>query len=152
MGFSGSRFTWENKQEGQALIRERIDRAVADYRWLEEYPNASVTHLRREASDHCPILLQTALKENKNNRPFRFLQAWTTDNSSKELIFKAWNEDTRGGMHWHRLNRSLKLTTSRLKKWNRDVFGNANIKIRELESELEYLQFQDTDGSRQWQI
>lgn len=152
LGFNGSRFTWENKQEGYASIKERIDRAVADYRWMEQYPNASVIHFKREASDHCPILLQTATKGNKNNHPFRFLQAWTTNNSSKDLVFKAWNEDTRGGMHWHRLNRSLKLTSSRFKKWNIDVFGNANIKIWELEMELENLQLQDVEGTQQWQI
>lgn len=34
LGFSGCRFTWENGQEGNASIKERIDRAIVDKGWL----------------------------------------------------------------------------------------------------------------------
>lgn len=42
-----------------ALIWERIDRVVVNDRWLDIFPEATVTHLIKEESDHCPIMLAT---------------------------------------------------------------------------------------------
>lgn len=55
-------------------------------------------------------------------------------------------------MHCHRLNRSLNITTRRLRKWNRECFGFAEVKIYDLEEELQILQNGDSDESRQLQI
>ena len=44
LGFFSSKFTWQNKNAGSAFIRERLDRAVASHRWLQENPNSSVQH------------------------------------------------------------------------------------------------------------
>lgn len=59
LGFNGRKFTWENKREGIARIKERIDRAVACHLWMERYPEARVQHLQMEQSNHCPILIDT---------------------------------------------------------------------------------------------
>ncbi|XP_056685189.1 uncharacterized protein [Spinacia oleracea] len=39
LGFSGNPFTWENMREGAALIRERLDRALANAKWLDTFPH-----------------------------------------------------------------------------------------------------------------
>lgn len=55
-------------------------------------------------------------------------------------------------MHSHRLNRSLITTSKNLRKWNRESFGFANIKIGELEKELNHFQKMDSDDQRQKHI
>lgn len=33
---------WENKREGLASIKERLDRAIASNSWMEKFPEAKV--------------------------------------------------------------------------------------------------------------
>lgn len=95
LGFQGKRFTWENNQVGRGLIKERLDRAFADKHWLLLFPSVSVTHLVKEFSDHCPIFISAEKLSNKGERPFRFIQAWTTDGQSHQVVDYAWNQDNR---------------------------------------------------------
>ena len=57
LGFHGPKFTWVNKRETGHYIQERLDRAFANCDWRGLYPEASVNHLARTHSDHCPVLL-----------------------------------------------------------------------------------------------
>lgn len=38
LGFCGSRYTWENNQEGIALIKERLDRVIVNDLWMNKNP------------------------------------------------------------------------------------------------------------------
>lgn len=58
LGFKGRRFIWTNGRHNGANILERIDRVMANYNWLNLFPEAMVTHLPRTHSDHCPIKLE----------------------------------------------------------------------------------------------
>lgn len=152
LGFVGKRFTWENNQEGLASIKERIDRTMANKTWINLYPLATVKHLHTEESEHCPIFLHLDNRSKKGHRPFRFFQAWTTDTSSVEVVNRAWRLDGKGGMHCHRLTRSLFNTFKALKKWNRDSFCIVHENSKILEEELESLQNNEEDSGRQRQI
>lgn len=134
LGFMGGLFTWDNLQGGQASIRERLDIAVADRRWLESNPHATVEHLNFEASDHCPILIQSDGEIKNRMQPFRFFKTWTSDKSSSYVVEKAWNANW--GIEWYKLKRSLTETTKALRIWNRTIFGFANKQIQDLEAEL----------------
>lgn len=57
MGFMDKRFTWENKEEGRAYIKERLDRFLANRDWLHMFEEAKVEQLCSEASDHALIFL-----------------------------------------------------------------------------------------------
>lgn len=89
LGFSGYSFNWESRQEGQALIKERLNRAMAKDSWMEAFLFASVQHLRRKVSDHCLILIQTTFKRKLINRPFQFFKTWTIENSSNKVVANA---------------------------------------------------------------
>ena len=56
--FKGLRFTWHNKQQGNAQIMIRLDRALAFVEWNMEFQNAVVIHQRFRASDHKLIMVQ----------------------------------------------------------------------------------------------
>lgn len=152
MGFNGNWFTWVNNQEGSTMIRERLDRGVANSLWMEQNPEAAVWHLRKEESNHCPILIITVRNTNRRSRPFRFFEAWTKESTSVNLVNEAWNADSKRGMHNHRRNRSLRDTYRAFQKWNMEVFGFAHGRIKDLERELEILQGRDEDRGRQIQV
>ncbi|CAL1381266.1 unnamed protein product [Linum trigynum] len=59
LGFYGYPFTWENKRVGGALIKERLDRFIANDPWRETMENCRVIHLEKERSDHRPLVCDT---------------------------------------------------------------------------------------------
>lgn len=58
IGYVGYPFTWNNKRNGVANIRQRLDRAVVNTQWRVGFPNGTLHHLPPGGSDHCPILLR----------------------------------------------------------------------------------------------
>lgn len=91
IGFVGLRFTWTNRREVQALIRERIDRYFVNPNWCLLYPEGRVTHLTRCHSDHCPMLLEMRLGiRGEKKRPFRFQSFWLLDATFLNIVSQAW--------------------------------------------------------------
>lgn len=74
LSFSGRRYTWTNGQQGLGLIKERLDRAVANDAWIMEFPKTLVVQLKRELSDHCPILLYMDGMGKRSTCLFRFME------------------------------------------------------------------------------
>lgn len=68
--FSGSKFTWTNKQIGQSHIQARLDRVLVNSQWLHSGNCMLVQHLNRGPSDHSPLLLS---KSSPPSTPGRFL-------------------------------------------------------------------------------
>ena len=55
----GRRYTWSNEREQPTMVR--LDRALASLDWEERFPDCHLQALASDASDHCPLLLQTSL-------------------------------------------------------------------------------------------
>lgn len=55
LGFTGSKYPWTNKRRIGDTILERQDRIVANYAWLDLYPEEHVHYLPRTHSDHSPL-------------------------------------------------------------------------------------------------
>lgn len=121
-----------NGQDGLALIRQRLDRAIANHQWLDLFPKEKVDHITAESLYHCPFVLSLYEVTQQLNRLFHFIEAWTSDKSSFEVVEAVWKD----GMHWLQLRIILFNTLKPLKTWNRENFGFAQIKIKELEEKL----------------
>ncbi|KAL0289761.1 UNVERIFIED_CONTAM: hypothetical protein Sangu_2604300, partial [Sesamum angustifolium] len=59
LGFSGNTFTWCNNQDSSTTVRERLDRACGNPRWMQLLPEALIQHLDSAFSDQAPILIST---------------------------------------------------------------------------------------------
>lgn len=59
VGYSGRWFTWERGNLPETNIRERLDRGVANARWISMFPKVKVQHLVHSFPDHCPLLTDT---------------------------------------------------------------------------------------------
>ncbi|XP_019251154.1 PREDICTED: uncharacterized protein LOC109230077 [Nicotiana attenuata] len=120
LGFKGSKYTWSNKRykNRSCLILERIDRCFANNHWVHEYPEASITHLARTYSDHCPLLVK--LNNNTHlasTNPFRFESMWCNHPMFQTLIRDSFPPHS-----------TLIPSTTRFKEnvtsWNKTTFGN----------------------------
>lgn len=66
---------------GPAMVRERLDRALANTEWSLKFPQASVAHLVSPASDHCPIIIRCLGTNNldahmRKRKLYRFESMW----------------------------------------------------------------------------
>ena len=53
LGFVGQLFTWCNERFREQRTLVRLDRMLANEKWLEKFPKAQVQHVSMAASDHC---------------------------------------------------------------------------------------------------
>ena len=142
LGFAGCKFTQWNKCWGKGAIRERLDQAISSPDWRLKFPNANVLHLGTINSDHAPLLIDTNPTEESAPRPFWFEAMWSRDPKCGAVIKQAWNSEVYGS-HAFILCRKQFHTTIALKKWNKDVFGHCQTKIKELNYRIEKLQLHD---------
>jgi hypothetical protein len=99
LGFSGNPYTWSNKRQGHHLIKERLDRGIANSLWVHLFPHYSVQHLPASSSDHNPIILNTVPTDLTLPRPFRFEEFWTYDPFCGSTISSAWSSNLLGSPH-----------------------------------------------------
>src|SRR4051812_8475044 len=80
LGFIGTPFTWDNRQQGSSNIKVRLDRGLADDMFMESFDNTVVRHIQTTRSDHCALLLEVGRLEwlggSITRRPFRFENMW----------------------------------------------------------------------------
>ncbi|XP_028790082.1 uncharacterized protein LOC114746054 [Neltuma alba] len=114
IGFSGPHFTW-----GRGSSQSRIDRILVNDLWTECFPDASVIHLPKFKSDHCPLLLRTkkVASVSPNERPFRFFAPWVLHEEFGNFVKDNWamKGDWNSDVH------DFKAALSR---WNVQVFGH----------------------------
>lgn len=84
-------------------------------------------HLPAMCSDHRQILLDLGINCNVQcgARPFKFLAAWLTDDSFKDVVKKSWNQNPGWCYVADQFAKDVEV-------WNRDVFGNIFKKKTEL--------------------
>ena len=96
LGFSGPACTWSNNREHTALVRARLDRAVASVGWMSLFPMVSVSHLVVACSDHMGLLVDTGgglgerREEWRRKKLFRFEKTWIREAGCEEVVAGAW--------------------------------------------------------------
>ena len=112
---------------------------MCNQEWQRLFPRAGVKHLVAPTSDHAPIILDTHMDQSVRARPFRFEAMWTRDDSSFGIVGKAWQGMVEGS-HCFKLARKIQQTRFNLQVWNRNQFGLAKTKIREIEARIKEVQ------------
>ncbi|KAJ8443737.1 hypothetical protein Cgig2_029642 [Carnegiea gigantea] len=93
-GFLGMSVHGAIYQKNGVVIEERLDHFCADTEWTVMYPNASVTHMDIDMSDHLPILLKccpSSSGRTGKHRRFMFENMWISDPSCAEVVSAAWS-------------------------------------------------------------
>lgn len=78
-----------------------------------------MSHLPFFSTDHAPLYVQFSpvRGNNTSRRPFRFEAAWMSHRSFKKLLETSWKSDLT-------TPEALDELRVKLKKWNKDVFGD----------------------------
>ncbi|XVE83785.1 hypothetical protein DITRI_Ditri16bG0114600 [Diplodiscus trichospermus] len=66
LGFSDHWFTWKRGKTKKTLVKERLDRAVANKYWYNSFPKYKIAHMDCSQLDHSVLLLDTS--SNKKTR------------------------------------------------------------------------------------
>ena len=121
---------------------ERLNRVMCNADWRTLYPEASVKVLPRAYSDHSPLIVyaEDMHSLNPSNRPFRFEATWMSHTGLLDVINSSWSDMK------HKLLDSTAEFTVRVRKWNREVFGNIFKKKRQLMARIEGIQRALTDN------
>uniref|UniRef100_A0A803PSJ0 Reverse transcriptase n=1 Tax=Cannabis sativa TaxID=3483 RepID=A0A803PSJ0_CANSA len=69
--YSGSFFTWNNKQKPEERIFSTIDRAMVNTHWINVFPSSEVVFLPELSFDHSPILVTIYEDRSYGKKPFR---------------------------------------------------------------------------------
>lgn len=102
--------------------------------WNEIYPKASVQHLEKNQSDHCPILLSLYNPFVLNlPRPFRFQSIWQPHPNFLEVVKNAWSP-------FAPLPAAVNSFTTSVKVWNKTHFGNIFSRKDKLHARLKGVQ------------
>lgn len=59
LGWIDKKFTWSNRHDDDIFTMERLDRAIANRRWISEFGNQGVEILVTSRSDHQALLFNT---------------------------------------------------------------------------------------------
>jgi hypothetical protein len=89
--------------------------------------------------DHCPLLLSIAGSYFNFPKPFRFEAFWTRDQSSYAVVAETWLSNIEGSPAFS-LSKKWKKTKGALKHWNTHHFGNIQLKIKSLMSDISVIQ------------
>ena len=149
LGFLRPKYTWSNCQEGSALIRERLDRGVANISWRSFYPDAEVAVQTTTASDHAPILvsLMRQFRCSRKQPRFFYEACWARERGYSEVIHDAWKNDSRGGTNWDRLGLKLKACVRGLTMWRKKWKGHVHDSISKHQKTLLQLQTKEDEGA-----
>ena len=131
----GRQYTGGNSQSWS-----RIDRFLVNPEWLEWY-RYKVWGLPRLFSDHSPIL---PMEDDRNwgPKPFKFINAWILHPKFLLEANKVWDSTYVQGWASFIIMEKLRALKVALKKWNAEVFGDVEAKLKEAENELHSMDLQ----------
>ncbi|KAH6784204.1 hypothetical protein C2S52_009163, partial [Perilla frutescens var. hirtella] len=139
LGYKGFGYTWTNAQVGASNIQERLDRDVANSKWIECFPSFSVEHLIRQESDHNPIYItweKSTIRIRGKKKPYRFEAMWLQETSCNDVVEDTWRNGNQGNLFYEK----LKVVGQALKIWERYQFGHISSQIHEKQKLLAELQ------------
>lgn len=126
LGFRGSIFTWKRGNSPSTVVRERLDRFMANDNWCELFSLWEVVHLPiSRRSDHCPILLKTGenMVKRGGDSITKFEYLWLSKEECGQVVFSRWNDSI-----GQELPERICAVLDGLSSWASETFGDINKK------------------------
>nr|XP_025703077.1 uncharacterized protein LOC112803834 [Arachis hypogaea] len=125
LSLTDRKFTWFR---GRSC--SRIDRALVNVEWLEEFPKTRLRRGPRGLSDHCPIIVEDK-KLRGGPRPFRSLDSWFAHDGFLGMVKEEWK-----GLGDIQFTDKLKALTIPLGRWHKANCSEIDNKITRFEEEI----------------
>lgn len=84
----GRKYTW---YRSNGIVMSRLDRFLLSGSWLVQWGNISQWAIKRDVSDHCPVVLRYD-DLNWGPKPFKFKNFWLKHLEFGELVKNCWAE------------------------------------------------------------
>ncbi|XP_074266141.1 uncharacterized protein LOC141588607 [Silene latifolia] len=120
---NGSFYTWNNKHEHGGKVYSRIDRALINVDWLNEFPDSVANFLPEGLFDHCPCLINFKVQMIRRPAAFKYYNMWALAKNFEEMVSNHWNNDVQS-THMFRVISKLKSLKSELKNLNKEQFSD----------------------------
>lgn len=135
LGSEGHKFTWKWPMVQHASrLYKKLDRAMCNVSWRNNFSEAWVKVGPRINSDHHPLMiyLQQDIRRNNGERPFRFEAMWVTHQNFTPMLKNTWKGS-------QEVRKDLEEFEKVLKDGNTSVFGHV-AKRKELLRRIEGIQ------------
>jgi hypothetical protein len=146
LGFSGIPYAYDNKRQGRANVRVRLDRVVACPTWRDMFGDSEVQHLVSPVSDHCPILVQiereVRVPQRQPRRQYEIM--WERESALLEVVANAWRE-AGDKTDLADIMRGLDGVMTTLQSWSQKKFGNILRELGTARKKLELLRLSNAD-------
>ncbi|KAI5436046.1 hypothetical protein KIW84_022476 [Lathyrus oleraceus] len=119
------KFTWYNL-DGSAC--SRLDRFLISEKLLALWGVGGIVVGDRSISDHCPIWLNCKFVD-WGPKPFKFFKGWCEHEDFIPLVSDTWINTRRRGKASFILKEKLLAVKSKLKSWNKEVFGLLDLNV-----------------------
>ncbi|KAI5447832.1 hypothetical protein KIW84_015326 [Lathyrus oleraceus] len=119
------RFTWFNL-DGSAC--SRLDRFLISEKLFDLWGVGGIVAGDRSISDHCPIWLNCNFVD-WGPKPFKFFKGWCEHDDFIPLVSDIWINTSRRGKASFILKEKLLAVKSKLKSWNKEVFGLLDLNV-----------------------
>jgi hypothetical protein len=141
LGYTGPMFTWSNRQQGDALVRVRLDRAVENGDFTTVFDDCVVENIITTTSDHFAVLVRlqkfgVAPEIRAVQSGFKFEADWLRAPDYREFLERTWADTSNGPHSLQSTWASLKSVASSLQEWSIHSFGQVRKEIRKLERQL----------------
>lgn len=133
LGYKGLAYTWTNGRNMEGLIRQHLDRVLANPEWCIDFSYAGVLHLPRLASDHAPILLNTCRNVSRSPPDYKFEAMWLSHPEFFDKVRECWPEDEDEDEY---AQSKLRKLGGFLTAWSRGRIGCVKHKISFLKTKL----------------
>jgi exonuclease III len=131
----GGNFTWSN-----ACSKSRLDRFLCSPSFVDHFSRTVQKRLPRLLSDHFPILLSCGFLQ-RRQCPFRFETMWLKSEGFHDKVHQWWNSYLFTGSPSYILVQKLKSLKVDLRRWNKETFGDVNVRKHDLQAQIQDFDF-----------
>jgi hypothetical protein len=136
LGFSGPKFTWNNRQAGNDNVKVR-----SNGKFNQLFDECHVQNVITSSSDHYAILISINKKpwHSENTyfkKGFKYEAMWARAPDYNDVVEKNWNDGFVGARNLHSVWTNLGRMATLLKQWSKSTFGSIQKKIKKLEQRL----------------
>lgn len=109
-------------------MKKRLDRSICNDAWINFWSSISCCTLTKSKSDHYPLLLDLKRDVIMHQSSFKFMKKWALHPECIDIGKDAWKEQAYGCPMFV-LTKKLKSLKSRLKEWNKNIFGDVHLRV-----------------------
>ncbi|XP_019435956.1 PREDICTED: uncharacterized protein LOC109342425 [Lupinus angustifolius] len=125
---TGAQFTWSNRRIGNASTEKRLDKAMINDDWVNDFTHFVCCTMSRVSSDHFPLLFSSYNLVQTPKSSFKFHKMWLLNTDCRRLVAEVWNVEV-VGCPMFVLSTKLKNLKKELIIWNHNVFGNIHQRV-----------------------